>query len=168
MIPRYEFKADIGVDDTGLITGVAWPFGSADRMGDEIAPGAFKSVRAPLPLLFAHDPAQPLGAWDAVAETSKGLEVRGRLLIDDVARAREVRALVKSGAVTGLSIGFITKSALARKGGGRLIKGLDVVEISLVTVPAHPGARITTAKSAAAAIALAEAINRAAAALKVR
>src|SRR5690349_17668601 len=108
---RFEFKADIAVDGTGVITGTAWPFGSPDRVGDEIAPGAFKSAKAPLPLLFAHDPTQPLGAWDTVAETAKGLQVKGRLLVDEVARSKEVRALVKSGAVTGLSIGFITKSA---------------------------------------------------------
>lgn len=165
---RYEFKADISVDDSGVITGMAWPFGSPDRVGDEIAPGAFKSAKAPLPLLFAHDPSQPLGAWDTVSETSKGLEVKGRLLVDDVSRAKEVRALVKSGAVTGLSIGFITKSAAARKGGGRTIKALDLVEVSLVTVPSHPGARVTSAKSAHAAIALAEALSRASAALKLQ
>ncbi|MBR0945958.1 HK97 family phage prohead protease [Bradyrhizobium liaoningense] len=163
---HFEFKADIAVDDAGIITGMAWPFGSPDRVGDEIAPGAFKSAKAPLPLLFAHDPSQPLGAWDTVGESAKGLQVKGRLLVDDVARAKEVRALVKSGAVTGLSIGFITKSASARQGGGRVIKSLDLVEVSLVTVPSHPGARVTSAKSAAVAIALAEAINRAAAALK--
>lgn len=163
---RLEFKADIDVSDAGIITGLAWPFGSPDRTGDEIAPGAFKSAKPPLPLLFAHDPSEPLGAWDAITETRKGLEVKGRLLVDDVARAREVRALVRSGAVRGLSIGFITKNAAARKDGGRTIKALDLVEISLVTVPAHPGARVTTAKSAATAIALAAAINRAAAALR--
>lgn len=165
-IPRFEFKADIGVDDAGLVTGIAWPFGSPDRVGDEIAPGAFQSARPPLPMLFAHDPSQPLGAWESIAETAKGLEVKGRLLVDDVTRAKEVRALVKSGAVRGLSIGFITKSAATRKGGGRTIKALELVEISLVTVPSHPGARVTNAKSAATAIALAAAINRAAAALK--
>lgn len=165
---RFEFKADIAVDDTGLISGIAWPFGTPDRVGDEIAPGAFKSAKAPLPLLFAHDPSQPLGAWDQLEETAKGLQVKGRLLVDDVARAKEVRALVKSGAVTGLSIGFITKSASARRGGGRVIKSLDLVEVSLVTVPAHPGARVTSAKSATALIALADAITRASAALKLK
>jgi uncharacterized protein len=69
--------------------------------------------------------------------------------------------------VRGLSIGFETKKAVARKGGGRTIKALDLAEISLVTVPLHPGARVSGVKSAAAAIALAEAINRAAAALKL-
>ena len=163
-----ECKASISVSDAGAIAGVAWPFGSADRLGDMIEPGAFKSAQPPVPMLFAHDPADPVGAWDAIVEKSDGLHVAGHLLVDDVARAREVRALVKAGAVTGLSIGFVTKKAVARKGGGRTIKALELAEISLVSIPMHPGARVTGAKSAAAAIALADAINRAAAALRAR
>lgn len=166
MSDRIEFKANISIDEAGAITGLAWPFGSPDRVGDEIMPGAFKGAKAPLPILMGHDAMQPLGAWNEITETSKGLEVKGQLLVNDVVRAKEVGALVKSGALGGLSIGFITKSASARKGGGRTIKALDLVECSIVAVPMHPGARITSAKSAAAAIALAEAINRASAALQ--
>jgi HK97 family phage prohead protease len=163
---RFEFKGSLGVDDAGLVTGIAWPFGTADRVGDMIEPGAFKGVLPPVPMLFAHDPAQPVGVWDAIDEAPEGLRVKGRLLINEVARAAEVRALVKEGAVGGLSIGFSTKKAVARRGGGRTISALDLVEISLVTVPMHPGARVTSAKSASVAIAMAEAINRAVLALR--
>jgi HK97 family phage prohead protease len=166
MSERIEIKADISVDNAGMITGLAWPFGSPDRVGDEILPGAFKSAKAPLPILMGHDSMQPLGAWSVIAETSKGLEVKGQLLVNDVVRAKEVSALVKAGALGGLSIGFVTKSATARKGGGRTIKALDLVECSIVAIPMHPGAKITSSKSGAAAIALAAAINRASAALK--
>jgi HK97 family phage prohead protease len=165
---RLEFKSTFGVDEAGVITGIAWPFGSPDRTGDIIEKGAFGSPAA-LPMLFAHNPAEPVGVWDHLAETDAGLEVRGRLLIDDVARAREVRALVQAKAVTGLSIGFMTKQATARKGGGRIIRALDLAEISLVTIPCHPGARVTSAKShsLAQALAYADAINRAASALQL-
>lgn len=162
---RIEIKASLAVDDAGTITGLAWPFGSPDRTGDEILPGAFKGATAPMPMLFGHDPNAPVGAWTSIAETSRGLQVSGKLLVDDVARAREVRALVLAGAVTGLSIGFTTRKAEVRKGGGRIIRAVDLLEISLVTVPAHPGAKVTSAKSAAAALRIAEAIHRAAAAL---
>jgi HK97 family phage prohead protease len=168
MSHRIEFKANISVDDAGTITGLAWPFGAPDRSGDEILPGAFKSAKAPLPILMGHDSMQPLGAWSDITETSKGLQVKGQLLVNEVVRAKEVSALVKAGALGGLSIGFITKSASARPGGGRIIKALDLVECSIVAIPMHPGAKITSAKSAAAAIALAEAINRASAALKLQ
>jgi uncharacterized protein len=168
MTTRLEFKASLAVDDAGTITGIAWPFGSPDRIGDMIEPGAFASAKPPVPMLAYHDPAKPVGAWDSIVEKSGGLYVAGKLLVNEVELAREVRALVKAGAVRGLSIGFETKKAVTRKGGGRTITALDLAEISLVTIPLHPGARVTGAKSAAAAIAIADAINRCAAALRVR
>lgn len=161
-----ELKASVSVDEAGTITGTAWPFGTADRMGDVIEPGAFKGVKGPLPMLAFHRPDDPVGVWTEITETAKGLIVKGRLLIEDLARAREVRALVQSRAVGGLSIGFITKKAEARRDGGRTIKSVELVEVSLVSVPAHPGARVSSAKTAAEAIRIAEAINRAAAALR--
>jgi HK97 family phage major capsid protein/HK97 family phage prohead protease len=150
MLERIETKAALSITDAGEITGTAWPFGSPDRVGDLIEKGAF-AAPARLPMLFAHDQAQTIGVWDSITETEQGLTVKGRLLIDDVARAREVRALVREGAVTGLSIGFVTRKANARRGGGRTISALDLHEISIVPVPSHPGARIVTAKAAGAA-----------------
>jgi HK97 family phage major capsid protein/HK97 family phage prohead protease len=144
---KLEIKASLSVDDAGTVTGIAWPFGTADRARDLIEKGAFSSP-ARLPMLFAHDQAQVIGVWDSISETEAGLTVKGRLLIDDVARAREVRALVREGAVSGLSIGFVTKKAAPRHGGGRTITALDLHEISIVPVPSHPGARIISAKSA--------------------
>lgn len=144
---RLEIKATLSVDDAGTITGLAWPFGTADRVGDMIEKGAF-TTPARVPMLFAHDQSQAVGVWDSIAETPEGLQVKGRLLVDDVARAREVRALVREHAVTGLSIGFITKKAKARAGGGRTISALELHEISIVAVPCHPGATITSIKAA--------------------
>ena len=161
---RLEFKSTFGVDDAGMITGIAWPFGTADRAGDIIEKGAFNTP-AVLPMLAHHDPARPVGVWDQISETDKGLEVKGRLLIGEVADAQEMRALVRAGAIGGLSIGFMTKKAAGRAGGCRIISALDLVEVSLVTVPSHPGARVTSAKDASLAMAWAEAINRAATAL---
>ena len=167
MIERLETKAAIGLDDAGTITGLAWPFGSPDRAGDIITKGAFVGIPARLPMLWQHDPAQVVGVWENGQETDAGLEVKGRLLLGQVARADEVRALVQSGAVGGLSIGFSTKAAKPRTGArGRIIEKLELVEISLVSVPSHPGARVRTAKSGLVAIQIAEAINRAALALR--
>ncbi|MHB2165735.1 phage major capsid protein [Alsobacter sp. R-9] len=150
MTDRLEFKAALHVNDAGEITGLAWPFGTADRVGDVITKGAFTGAPDRLPMLWSHDQAQVIGVWDSITETDEGLSVKGRLLLD-VERAREVRTLVKEGAVSGLSIGFQTKTAAARKGGGRTISALDLVEVSVVAVPCHPGARITSAKAAGAA-----------------
>lgn len=163
---RLFLETKIGVSDAGEVSGIAWPFGSPDRVGDVIEKGAFGGISLPLPMLFGHDLNDPIGVWTTATEETDGLKVAGSLLVGKVARADEVHALVRAGAVRGLSIGFRSKSATPRKGGGRTIKSLELLEVSIVSVPMHPGARVTSAKSAVEAIRLAEAINRAVAALK--
>lgn len=162
---RLYIETKIIADDAGAISGIAWKFGQPDRIGDVIEPGAFKGAKLPLPMLFGHDVNDPVGTWDSATEKGDSFHIAGKLLVNDVARAREVQALVKSGAVRGLSIGFVTKSVKPRTGGGRTIKSLELLEASLVTIPMHPGARVTSAKSAVQALAIAEAIHRATAAL---
>lgn len=146
MTGRLEIKAALEVTDAGEITGLAWPFGTPDRVGDVIEKGAFATSPASVPMLFGHDQGQVIGVWDSITETPEGLTVKGRLLVDDVERAREVRAMVKAGAVSGLSVGFITKDA-SRVGRGRKITALELHEVSIVAVPCHPGAKITSLKS---------------------
>jgi HK97 family phage prohead protease len=158
---KIEIKAQLAAGDDGAITAIAWPFGVADRVGDMIEPGAFKGVNLPMPMLFGHDQNDPVGVWETATEKADGLHLAGRLLVDDLPRAKEVRALVKSGAVRGVSIGFVTRKAAKRPGGGRNISSLELLEASLVSLPMHPGARVTSAKSAIAAIGIADAINRA-------
>lgn len=160
---RVFLETKIMADDAGAISALAWKFGTPDRIGDVIEPGAFKGVKLPLPMLFGHDQNDPVGTWDTATEKSDGFHLTGKLLVDEVPRAREVRALVRSGAIRGVSVGFITKSAKARPGGGRTIKNLELFEVSLVTIPMHTGAKVTSAKSATQALRLAAAINRAAA-----
>lgn len=168
MMDRLFLETKIVADDAGAVAGLAWKFGQPDRVGDVIEKGAFAGAAVPLPMLFGHDMGDPIGTWDAATEKADGLHVAGRMLVADVARAREVHALVKAGAVRGISIGFVTRKAAARPGGGRTIKALELVEVSLVTVPMHPGARVTSAKSAVEALTLAAAINRATAQLAAR
>lgn len=143
---RIECKAAFEVDDAGLVTGRAWDFSSPDRVGDVITPEAFAKAVPPLPMLFAHDQAQVVGSWTGISAGADGLTVSGKLLVNDVARAAEVRAMLQAKAVTGLSVGFMTKKSAPRKGGGRTITDLELVEVSIVAVPAHPGARISTVK----------------------
>jgi len=164
-LDRLVLETKFAAEEDGSIEGIAWAW-SPDRIGDEIAKGSFKSAKLPIPLLFGHDQNDPIGVVTEAIEESEGLRIKGNLLVNEVARAREVRALVKSGAVRGISIGFLTKSATPTKGGGRLIKALEWLEASLVAIPMHPGARVTSAKSAIEAIRIAEAINRTATALR--
>lgn len=147
MTEHLEMKAAITVTDEGAITGLAWPYSGPDMVGDSIVPGAFGELPSTLPILWSHDQAQVIGVWESIAETAEGLTVKGRLLVNDVARAREVRALIQAGAVTGLSIGFRATQA-DRTTKGRTIQALELFEVSAVAIPSHPGARISTIKSA--------------------
>lgn len=150
-IEHIEVKAALQANEDGSIAGIAWPWGAPDRVGDVFERGAFGALPATLPMLANHDQAEVVGVWEQFAETAEGFEVKGRLLIEDVARAREMRALVKAGAITGLSVGFVTKSAEPMRPRGRRIKSAELVEISLCAIPMNPNSRITTAKAATAA-----------------
>ena len=165
---RVYVETKILADDDGSILGIAWPFAKADRIGDMIQKGAFAGTSLPLPMLFGHDMNDPVGTWESAEEKADGLHLKGRLLFEEVTRAREVRALVRAGAVRGISIGFRTKKSINRPGGGRTIQALELLEASLVTIPMHPGAKVTSAKSAVRALTLAAALTRATAQLSKR
>ena len=143
---KIEVKAQFTVDEAGMVEGIAWPFGTPDRVGDVIERGAFSKALPPLPMLASHDQKDTVGVWNEIIETDQGLTVKGRLLVNDVQRAAEVRSLIQAGALRGLSIGFASRKAMPRRGGGRTISDLELLEISVVAVPAHSGARITSAK----------------------
>jgi HK97 family phage major capsid protein/HK97 family phage prohead protease len=143
---RLELKAAWTATEEGELIGLASVFGTRDRGGDVVKRGAFKGARPPIPMLASHDQTDVVGVWDALEETAEGLKVKGRLLVKEVARAREVLALIKEGAMTGLSIGYVTRKA-ARTQQGRDLVDVELLEVSVVAVPMHPGARITDAKS---------------------
>jgi HK97 family phage major capsid protein len=145
-VSKIEVKAQFTVDEAGMVEGIAWPFGTPDRVGDVIERGAFSKALPPLPMLASHDQKDTVGVWNEIIETDQGLTVKGRLLVNDVQRAAEVRSLIQAGALRGLSIGFASRKAMPRRGGGRTISDLELLEISVVAVPAHSGARITSAK----------------------
>lgn len=150
------------VTDTGEIEGIAWGSGP-DAAGDVIHPGAFGGIAGPIKMLWQHRPKEPIGQWDVVRETAAGLEVKGRLFIATSPRAREAHAFLKERVVDGLSIGFrLARQAAPRlRSPGRDIRaehGLDLKEISIVTNPSHPGARVTSTKSAAEIDAVAAAL----------
>lgn len=147
MADRLEIKAAFEVDEEGTITGLASVFGTADLGGDVVHKGAFADARAPLPMLASHDQADVVGVWEELRETPEGLAVKGRLLVADVVRAAEVRALVKAGAMTGLSIGYRATKKAPRTGGGRDLFKVELLEVSVVAVPMHPAARVQDVKA---------------------
>lgn len=145
------------VGDDGVVEGYASAFGVVDSYNEVVEPGAFtaslvdsrrkgKSIK----MLWQHDSHQPIGVWDDLAEDSKGLWVKGRILKDASKLAAEAYGLLKGGALDELSIGYRTVQTEPhddKQGVLKLLK-LDLREVSLVTFGAlGRAARITDVKS---------------------
>jgi Escherichia/Staphylococcus phage prohead protease len=122
--------------------GYAAIFDRPDRGGDVVRAGAFeRSLRRrtrAVPLLWQHDPARPVGRIDYLREDKRGLRVIARL--SDGAAGREAAALLKEGAVAGLSFGYRVRKASGTA--PRELTDVELVEISLVTLPMQPKARV--------------------------
>ena len=148
---RLELAAEVKAVDgqEGVISGLASTFGNIDLHGDIIAPGAFQDSlgqRKGVAMLDHHDMRAPIGRWTRMYETERGLEVEGQLTLE-VQRARELYALAKDGALGGMSIGFrVMDDEVDRASGVRTIKQVDLMEISLVAMPANPQAVIERVK----------------------
>ena len=138
-------------DADGMFEGYASLFNVPDLGRDVVVPGAFAdSLRRrgarQIRMLWQHDPAEPIGRWLSVQEDARGLKVRGRLNLA-VERAREVHALMRDGALDGLSIGFrVERARPERPTGHRRLEKIDLWEISVVTFPMLPGARVGAVK----------------------
>ena len=124
-----------------------------DSFGDTVARGAFArslaehQANGTLPaMLWSHDTSAPIGRWNEVRETAQGLHVRGRLTLA-VQQAAEAHALLKDGALDGLSIGYRTRKS-RKVGDGRELQDVQLFEISLVSMPANSGARVEAVRSA--------------------
>lgn len=144
------------VSDAGVIEGYASVFGVVDSYAEVVEPGAFvdslvasKRQGRRIKMLYQHDPSQPIGVWDDLAEDSKGLWVKGRLLIEESPKAREVHGLLKAGALDGLSIGYRTIKSEPKSGkpGVLSLLKLDLLENSIVTFAANDRARVEVVKS---------------------
>lgn len=141
------------VDASGVFEGYASLFGVVDLGRDVVMPGAFRDSLARrgvagVKMLWQHKAAEPIGTWLQIDEDTRGLRVTGRLNLA-VAKAREVLALMREGAVDGLSIGFrADRFQRDAASGVRRLKKIDLWEISLVTFPMLPQARVTALKQA--------------------
>lgn len=148
---NFELKA---VQEDGFFSGYGAVFGNVDWYNDVILPGAFKvslekwqSKNKMPPVLWNHNDSEPIGVYTQIYEDEKGLFVEGKLLIDDVPRAKSTYALLKAGAIDGLSIGYSTKKANQQGNGVRELIEVDIGEISIVTQPANDRSLITSVKN---------------------
>lgn len=136
--------SEVTVTDGSIISGYASLFGKPDQGGDRVEAGAYAASllnTRSIKMLWQHDPGQPIGVWDEVREDEKGLWVKGRLLTD-VTKGREAAVLIAAGAIDGLSIGYRTVKAQKDDKGGRRLSELELWEVSLVTFPMLPDARV--------------------------
>jgi len=133
--------------------GYASVWDSVDSYGDTVQRGAFKKTIADyadkkrMPrMFFSHQQANVIGKWLEMKEDDYGLWVKGELTPGH-RMAEDVRASLAHGAIDGLSIGFIDRDSEETKEGGRLLKEIELFEISVVSLPAEERAQITSLKS---------------------
>ena len=142
------------IDADGTVEGYASLFGEIDQARDMVMRGAFADTLRlrgvnRIPMLFQHDPAEPVGVWLELREDHRGLYARGRL-IPEVTRGRELLSLLRAGAINGLSIGFRTvQGRIDPRTRVRRLHAVDLWEISIVTFPLLSGARVRAVKQAA-------------------
>lgn len=148
----FELKA---LEADGTFKGYGSVFGVKDQYADIVAPGAFKRTlrehkkAGSLPaLLWQHNANQPIGAYSMMREDDTGLYVEGQLAVK-TSMGSDVYELLKMKAVTGLSIGYVTReSTIDDKKKIRTLTDVDLWEVSLVTFPANTSALVQAVKAA--------------------
>lgn len=149
-----SYALQIKAAEDGTVEGYGSVFGVRDNYDDVIAPGAFadslkahKAAGTMPAMLWQHDACEPIGIWESMTEDANGLRIKGRLALETV-RGKEAHALLKLGALNGLSIGFMSKQwTYDRDTDVRTLTEIDLWEVSLVTFPANEKARVTNVKS---------------------
>ncbi len=142
------------IADNGVFDGYGSVFGITDSYGDIVMQGAFvdslksqQDIGRMPAMLWQHRSAEPLGVYTAMAEDSVGLKLAGQLAMDTV-RGAEAYALMKMGAISGLSIGYqVRDESYDRVTGITTLKKVDLWEVSLVTFPANDAARVSSVKT---------------------
>lgn len=149
-----EFKFAGEQSQAGLMEGYASIFGFVDSYGEAVEPGAFAatlaqhSAEGTLPaMLWSHDPSEPIGKWLSMAEDDRGLKVRGQLNLSSTS-GQQAQTHIRAGDVGGLSIGFIPREAEQNTDGSISLLQVDLLEVSVVAMPANRRARIVSLKHA--------------------
>lgn len=134
-------------DEDWKVEGYASVFHSVDSYGDTVLPGAFlKSLEDRQPAMhYEHLRWATPGMWTKAEEDEHGLKVTGQLTRDHTL-AKDLRASLRHGTVRGLSIGFVLKDS-EQKDDNRIIKEVDLHEVSFTAQPAEPKAVVTAWKS---------------------
>ena len=146
---RLRFSLELKSLEERQFEGYGAVFKNVDYGGDVILPGAFrdslKSMDALPPMFWMHQPDQVPGKWLTMKEDKHGLLVKGELA--ETQLGRETHTLLKMGAVTGMSIGYYPVDADYSGDGTRLLKQVELVETSIVSLPMNPLAQISAVKT---------------------
>lgn len=142
--------------ETGEFSGYLSVFGNADSYREVVMPGAFAQTLAEWnskgrlpPVLWQHRTAEPIGPFTKMQEDTKGLYVEGRLLLNDIQRAKEAHALMRAKVIGGMSIGFETiGEEIDKVNRLRNLTKVKLWEGSIVTFPANEEAQVQAVKSA--------------------
>jgi len=151
-----NLKFDIKALSDREFEGYGSVFHNVDLVGDIMAPGSFRKSLArhrtngTMPLMFwMHQPDQVAGAWQSMTEDEHGLKVKG--VLADTPLGNEMRTLLGMKALRGLSIGFYVRDREweddEEHGAVRVIKEVELVEVSLVSLAANPLAEVTASKA---------------------
>jgi hypothetical protein len=139
----------MGAEGSLKFEGYASVFGGLDSYGDTIKAGAYKNTlldrQRPVQLRWNHN-GPVVGKYTEMYEDEKGLYVKGELTKGH-SEAENVAALLRHGAISGLSIGYVVKDS-EQDGVTRILKEIDLMEISVVETPADNSAHISSVKSA--------------------
>jgi HK97 family phage prohead protease len=140
------------VDAEGTFTAHGAIFGNLDRGGDIIRRGAFKRTLRqrkesgrPLKMLYQHS--EPIGVYSEVKEDHKGLFVKGRPLVEEVQRAKEVVALMRAQALDEFSIGYEPIEHKINSDGTRTLLDIELHEVSIVPFAMNPEATLVGIKT---------------------
>jgi HK97 family phage prohead protease len=136
-----KFLSTVGERQIRVIASDATP----DRMGDVLeANGCQLADFRQNPVMLAqHDSNKPIGRWPSIEVKNGRLEALGEFAPEGVSDlADEYCRLAKSGIIRAVSVGFIPIEYEPRRGGGYLFKRWDLLELSLVSVPANPNALV--------------------------
>lgn len=143
--------AEIKMDEAreGFFSGYASKFNGVDAYKDTILPGAYTKTlggrERPVEMRWNHT-GPIIGKWLTVREDAYGLYVEGQLTPGHSV-AEDVKASLAFGSVSGMSIGYYIKDADKKDDGGRILKTIELVEISVVERPADLGAYVADVKA---------------------
>src|SRR5262249_12629085 len=133
-------------DVEGEVNVIAVPFNVIDSYRSTFDPAAFSFTEKRVPMLWSHNSSEVLGSWTEMRSTPTEMRAKGRINLE-LAKGREVSSMLKNKDIDGVSVQCRTLKDELRSGGIRHILKAKLLEISIVAIPAVPGAKVVSVRS---------------------